>query len=349
MTAAVLFAAAFLAVVPASADLPSNDLCRAAGRSSGCIDWGRRGSGRPDDTRPERPEISPEERQRRREELERSLADLRHPREERPLSEDVSSLLREDLAEALESLDRLDEKLDRAAAEFLNKAAEIAVQLASTVLDSFVPEAQAATLPNPGWMPQYTPQHLREGPDAGDKDCGGGGGEPGDDPCNDPPERCKEDDSCEELLRKRKKTLDCVFEKEKLGQDGCPGAPDEAELKALEGPAKRCGEMISSREDCCPPDVKRAKKEACKTQGQKSSCRAWLFIPAAELDAAICALARTRLAVTTGCAAARAQERDRCFGGLLDRTHRDELRKTQRNMRECQDVLDRCRVRGLGG
>ena len=125
-----------LTPVAAHADLPTNDLCRAAGASGGCIDFGRRDWGRHEQSRPEPPQRrrSPEEIAADYEALRRNLANMPHPKEERPLSADIPALLFDDFHASVRLLEALD---DRIAARLSLSALDgaVAIGLHLTVFD----------------------------------------------------------------------------------------------------------------------------------------------------------------------------------------------------------------------
>lgn len=100
-----LMALLLLGAGPASAQSAGSQLCRMAGQSSDCIDYGRDRGYR---SEPTRPPIDPEERaearQRRWEQLQESIRNMEHPRAEPPTPVDVPTLVREDVEVKLASL-----------------------------------------------------------------------------------------------------------------------------------------------------------------------------------------------------------------------------------------------------
>lgn len=87
-----------LAGVPAAAQNGGDQLCEAVTGAGGCLDWGRRdgyrSAPRPD---PADRELTAEQRAERWRQLQESIRDMEHPRQEPSLPDDTSSLAAEDV------------------------------------------------------------------------------------------------------------------------------------------------------------------------------------------------------------------------------------------------------------
>lgn len=333
-----------LAPVPARAGLPSDDLCRAANSSSGCIDFGRRDWGRHERTRPDPPERrrSPEEIAADYEELRRNLANMPHPKEERPLSADVPALLFDDLHASIRLLEALDDRIAaRLSLSMLDGAVEIGLHL--TVFDGAYPLGVIrlpAAAPIPAWLRLPRRPEARDDGRAEEKSCEELDREMKD-ACRAPPEPCAKGEDCVKLREKRKAQLRCAYAAKALEERECGGAGEPGRKDKANEAAVRCGELVSK--DCCPEETKKRKRAACPKTLPGCKKMALQDEPAKQ----DCVEAGLRLNGALACLQARLAERDECFDGIDDLGHADQVSNLNAQIGYCRTVLDRCRELGL--
>ncbi len=272
--------------------------------------------------------------------MDRNLATMEHPVPAVSLEDETLASLAEDAATAGEAMDVVDGAL---AAAIALPALELALD-AAVLLVAVNVVADAASIPLPPalrlpvWLNMSgfsrvgtktiarTCEELEADVRTG---CPAADSAP-----------CGADDSCEELLTKRKSLVACAYAWQALSTQGCGAAESRAsEMKANKKSVKRCGDLISNNDRCCPKEVTDLKDSACPHD--LPGCAAEGRMPDAALTAAHCVGAKDKLKGAKACRDARTLEKTRCFGGLDEPGHAKALDDIGLMMETCVDVIGR--------
>lgn len=352
-TVPTLAALLLLAASPARAQLAKQQLCGLTGVTY-CPEYGSRPSPPPRE-RPERPSC-PECEAAERAEMDRNLATMEHPVPAVSLEDETLAYLAEDAAAAGEAMEGVDLAL---AAAISLPALELALD-AAVVLVALNIVADAASIPLPPalripvWLNMLSLSQAAS--PAASAECQALETAAQSACANLPSTTCSDGDDCATLLAKRKSRLACekAWFDLRRPENKCSTPRDDAQSRTDNArEVSDCGQMISNKSECCPPEVKSKKDAACPEKGLPGCKKESKLSETALMDfhadkiKELCQDVADRKSAADDCRSARQVVEERCFEALPDAGHIEAVRLLGVQIGACESFLGTTRRLGL--